>query len=279
MSLQPLFHSLHHWYYPPLVDDIMADLETTARGYLEHLDTFRPTKEFERSLDKKENKKNNKAGRMAKKARMSTASQIPWLESVELRRLTGAGMAPEWFLKTQDVWIHAMNHVSHLELASSMSPYIRQVVLYYLNSYHAFEEIKEMECIQFPTTFEKGWRGQEMYVYMIAEMWDASGGNTNFKFFENKKMWRNLLWAVCEVVMGWGGFNGWDWGGFSNVRTLSINVLSAQDFYRLSVCLLVFFIRSFVTCLGHYPSPMLLPPSSILPLVLSTVGSLAMGWG
>ncbi|KAH9035246.1 hypothetical protein EDB85DRAFT_2143898 [Lactarius pseudohatsudake] len=358
MSLQPLFHSLHHWYYPPLVDDVMADLETAARGYLERLDTFRPTKGFKRSLDKKENKKNDEAGRMAKKARMSAASQIPRLESVELRRLTGAGTAPEWFPKTQDVWIHAMNHVSHLELASSASPRrfslppihlfwggndenqriyyyhflvlrheirerprrdlpplttsewrsilgnsywkrqlpkrdspspdatfdpnvfwkyggplffgdqrsvdiasgrynittslpcrcdvqmtmvddadIRQVVLYYLNSYHAFEEIKEMERIQFPTTFEKGWRGQEMYVYMIAEMWDSSGGNTNFKFFENKKVWRNWLWAVREVVMGWVGFDGWDWGGFSNVRTLSINALSAQDFYRLSAFL------------------------------------------
>ncbi|KAH9180273.1 hypothetical protein EDB89DRAFT_1900213 [Lactarius sanguifluus] len=336
MSLQPLFHSLHHWYYPLLMDDVMADLETAAHGYLECLDTFRPTKGFKRSLDKMENKKNNEAGRMAKKARMSAASQIAWLESVELRCLTDAGTTPEWFLKTQDVWIHAMNHVSHLELASSVSPRqfslppihlfwggddenqriyyyhflilhyeirewptrdllplttsewrsilgnsywkrqlpkqdslspngtfdpnvfwkyggplffgnqrsvdvasgcynittslpchcnvqmtmvddtdICQVILYYLNSYHAFEEIKEMERIQFLATFEKEWRGQEMYVYMIVEMWDSSGGNTNFKFFENKKVWRNWLWVVHKVIMGWDGFDGWDWGCLS----------------------------------------------------------------
>ncbi|KAH9035442.1 hypothetical protein EDB83DRAFT_2318742 [Lactarius deliciosus] len=306
MSLQPLFYSLHHWYYLLLMDDVMVDLETAACGYLECLDTFRPTNGFKCSLDKMENKKNDKAGHMAKKARMSAASQIPQLETVELRCLTDVGMAPEWFPKTQDVWIHAMNHISHLELASSVSPCwfslppihlfwggndenqriyyyhflilrheiwerpmcdlpplttskwsmgpsffgdqrsmdvasgcynittslpchcdiqmtmvddtdICQVVLYYLNLYHVFEEVKEMERIQFPATFEKRWRGQEMYVYMIVEMWDSSGGNTNFKFFENKKVWRNWLWAVCEVVMGWDGFDGWDWGGFSNV--------------------------------------------------------------
>ncbi|KAI9443054.1 hypothetical protein H4582DRAFT_2072125 [Lactarius indigo] len=337
MSLQPLFHSLHQWYYPPLVDDVMANLETAARGYLKCLDTFRPTKGFKRTLDKIENKKNDEARCMAKKARMSMTSQIPRLESVELRCLTDAGAAPEWFLKAQDVWLHAMSHVSHLELASSASPRrfyippihlfwggneenqriyyyhfhilrheirewpmrdlpplttsewrsilgnsywkrqlpnrdspspdetfdpnvfwkyggplffgdqqsadvaagrykittslpchcdvqmtmvddtnIRQVVLYYLNSYHAFEEVKEMERIQFPATFEKRWKDQEMFIYMIVEMWDAAGGGTNFKFFDNKEVWRNWLWAVCEVAMGWDGVDSWDWGGFSN---------------------------------------------------------------
>ncbi|KAH9068123.1 hypothetical protein EDB83DRAFT_2314655 [Lactarius deliciosus] len=178
----PLFYSLHHWYYLPLMDDIMVDLETAACGYLKCLDTFRPTKGFKCSLDKMENKKNDEAGRMAKKARMSTASQIPWLETVELRCLTNAGMAPEWFPKTQDVWIHAMNHMTMVDDTD-----IHQVVLYYLNLYHAFEEVKEMEHIQFPATFEKWWRGQEMYVYMIVEMWDSSGGNTNFKFLRTRR--------------------------------------------------------------------------------------------
>ncbi len=40
MTLQPLVHSLHHWYYPPLVDDVVANLETSAHSYLERLDTF-----------------------------------------------------------------------------------------------------------------------------------------------------------------------------------------------------------------------------------------------
>lgn len=59
MSLQPLVHSLYHWYYPPSVNNIVEDLETAARGYLVRLDTFRPTKEFKRTLDKLENKKND----------------------------------------------------------------------------------------------------------------------------------------------------------------------------------------------------------------------------
>jgi hypothetical protein len=36
---------------------------------------------------------------------------------------------------------------------------IRQVVAYYLNLFHMYEEIKEMEHLQFPTTFEKRWAG------------------------------------------------------------------------------------------------------------------------
>ncbi|KAI9444327.1 hypothetical protein H4582DRAFT_2053995 [Lactarius indigo] len=275
MSLQPLFHSLHQWYYPPLMDDVMANLETAAHGYLEHLDTFRPMKGFKCTLDKIENKKNDKARHMAKKARMSTISQIPQLESVELRCLTNAGAAPEWFPKAQDVWIHAMSHVSHLELASSTSPcqfyfppihlfwggnkenqqiyYYHFLILHHKiwewpmhnllplttsewrsilgNSYWKRQlpnqdspspdetstpkcsgKVKEMEHIQFPATFEKQWKGQEMFIYMIVEMWDTAGGGTNFKFFDNKKVWRNWLWVVCEVAMGWDGFDSWDWG-------------------------------------------------------------------
>lgn len=56
MSFQALLHSLHHWYYPPLVRDVVTELETAARGYAERLDTFEPTKVFKRKLDKRENK-------------------------------------------------------------------------------------------------------------------------------------------------------------------------------------------------------------------------------
>lgn len=35
----------------------MTELETTAQGYAERLNTFEPTKEFKRKLDKLENKK------------------------------------------------------------------------------------------------------------------------------------------------------------------------------------------------------------------------------
>ncbi|KAF8271548.1 hypothetical protein EI94DRAFT_1698093 [Lactarius quietus] len=195
LSLQPLVHSLHHWYYPLLVDNVVADLEIAARSYLKCSDLFRPTREFKRKLDKVENKKNEEAGRRAKKARTESAKHTIQLNHSEIRRLSAAGAAPIWFPKTQEVWMSAMDHV----------------ILYYLNSYHVYEEVKEMECLQFKTTFEKRWGSQEMAVNHIAEMWDPSGGGTDFKFFHNKKVWRTWLWVVREVVMDWEGFDSWDW--------------------------------------------------------------------
>jgi hypothetical protein len=57
MSIQPLLHSLHLWYYPPHVTDVCANFELAARGYAEHLDTFIPTKGFKRMLDKMDNQR------------------------------------------------------------------------------------------------------------------------------------------------------------------------------------------------------------------------------
>ena len=59
MSLQPLVHSLYHWYYLPLVNDIVADLETATCAYLGRFNTFRPTKGLKRKSDKFKNKKND----------------------------------------------------------------------------------------------------------------------------------------------------------------------------------------------------------------------------
>jgi hypothetical protein len=47
---------------------------------------------------------------------------------------------------------------------------IRQVVAYYLNSFHTYEEIKEMERLQFPTTFKKRWASQRFEIDQIIEM-------------------------------------------------------------------------------------------------------------
>jgi hypothetical protein len=55
MTLEPLLHSLPHWYYPPHVEDI-ADFETAARGYAGRLDSFNATKSYKRCLDKVENR-------------------------------------------------------------------------------------------------------------------------------------------------------------------------------------------------------------------------------
>ncbi|KAH9171259.1 hypothetical protein EDB89DRAFT_1972868 [Lactarius sanguifluus] len=381
MSPLPLVHSLHHWYYPPLVQHIVADLETVARGYGERLDDFRPSKMLKRKLEKSENKANDEAGRRAKEARTSTALKVTQSSNLELRCLTDAGAAPVWFPKVPEVWTDAVGHVSHLDLASPTStrrfalppihlfwggneksqqlsyyhflllrleikhrhtrdvpalttrewrsilngtywklqwpkrdnpsqdatfdpsvfwkyggplffgdersvdvvagrhsptsalpcgcdvqmtsaddPDVRQVALYYLNSFHAIAEIKEMERLQFPAEFERRWRWQGSLVEQMVEMWDPSGGNNDFTFFHNKKVWRNWLWLVREVVMQWDGFDDWDWGYFSDVRRVRIKTLPEQDFYKLTIRLLSFFIHSFVSRLGYYPSPILNPP-------------------
>ncbi|KAF8264007.1 hypothetical protein EI94DRAFT_1806339 [Lactarius quietus] len=366
MSLQPPLHSLEHWYYPPLVQDIVMGLETTAQGYVRRLDIFKPMKMFKHKLEIVENKKKDENGHRVKRAKSIADSLVAQLNNQELRRLTDAGAAPDWFPGTQEVWMHAMNHVSHLDLASQKSPRrfalppihlfwgcepqnqhiyyyhylllfneikkhpkrdlptlttrewrsilgnsywkkqwpqnsenkpstfnpdmfwkygalsfsamsevpmlmqvvitpqakcLAVVVIYYLNSFHVYEEIKEMEHLQFPTTFEKRWAGLRLELNQIVEMWDPSGGGVNPDFFCNKKVWRSWVQAVREVVADWDGFEHWDWGHFSNVRNMGLNKLLGPDFEKFTVCLLAFFIHLFVQCLGYYPSPLLCPPT------------------
>ena len=40
MSIQPLVHSLHLWYYPPYVMDVCTDFKLAACGYVKCLDTL-----------------------------------------------------------------------------------------------------------------------------------------------------------------------------------------------------------------------------------------------
>jgi hypothetical protein len=154
----------------------------------------------------------------------------------------------------------------NIQMTTADDEDICQVTLFYLNSFHVNEEIKAMECLQFEDTFESRWRCQEMSVNHLVEMWDPSAGCTDFKFFNNKKLWRDWLRTVRNVVQDWDSFNDWNWGGTSNVKTLGINMLPHQDFQRLSVCLLAFYIHSFVSRLGFYPSALLLPPILAVPL-------------
>ena len=78
---------------------------------------------------------------------------------------------------------------------------VHQVALYYLNLFHVIEEIKEMECIQFPSKFEQRWKYQGPLVELMAEMWDPCGGSHDYNFFHNKKAWRNWFRLMREVVM------------------------------------------------------------------------------
>jgi hypothetical protein len=96
-------------------------------------------------------------------------------------------------------------------------------------------------------------------------MWDLSGGScVNSEFFCNKKVWRGWVWAVCDLVVDWDGFDHWNWGNFLNVRTMGINKLSGPDLQKFTAYLLVFYIHSFVQHLGYYPLPLLLHPPTFM---------------
>ncbi|KAF8257094.1 hypothetical protein EI94DRAFT_1709621 [Lactarius quietus] len=254
LSLQPLVHSLHHWYYPPLVDNVVADLEIAARSYLKRSDLFRPTREFKHKLDKVENKKNEEENQrifyfhfllLRREIREQCTRDLPSLTTSKWRSILGntywkkcwpsrdnpsldTTFEPNLFWKHGgplffgDTWsvdvaagLHDPSSLlpcrCDVQITTADDPEIHQVILYCLNSYHVYEEVKEMEHLQFKTTFEKRWGSQEMAVNHITEMWDPSGGGTDFKFFHNKKAWRTWLWAVREVVMDWEGFDSWDW--------------------------------------------------------------------
>ncbi len=121
-----------------------------------------------------------------------------------------------------------------------------------------------MERIQFPITSEKRWKRQILSVAMIAEVWNPKGGEINPDFSHDSNVWRSWVWAVRDVVRDCDGFDQWEWGSFSAARMPGITDLSMQDFHRFTVRLLAFFIHSFVTRLGYYPSPLL------RPLILAT---------
>ena len=152
-----------------------------------------------------------------------------------------------------------------VQMTTANDEAVHQVTLFYLNLFHVHEEIKAMERLQFKDTFVSRWGNQDILVTHLVEMWDPSAGCTDFKFFSNKKLWRDWLRTLCSVVQDWDGFDSWYWGTFSNVKTLGINSLSLEDFQRLSVRLLAFYIHSFISCLGIYPSPLLCPPTLAVP--------------
>ncbi|KAH9161037.1 hypothetical protein EDB89DRAFT_2032599 [Lactarius sanguifluus] len=308
MSLQPLLHSLHHWYYPPL---------TAARASIRR-------RRVKRKLERKENKMNDEAGRRAKRAKADMDSLL--INNPELRRLTDAGAVPDCHLDLASqksprrfalppvhlFWggetpepthlllplpppLHEIRNRPERDLPGLTTQEWRSILgnTYWKKQWprhdgnnplafdpnvfwkyggsllfgdvrsaditagrynptsllscrcDVYEEIREIERLQFPTTFEKRWRSQYLELNQILEMWDPSGGCS--------KVWRSWVQAVRDLVV--------DWDGFEQVRTMEIDNLSGSDFHKFTIRLLAFFIHSFVTRLGYYPSPLLCPPT------------------
>jgi hypothetical protein len=139
---------------------------------------------------------------------------------------------------------------------------VHQTILYHLNMDHAVAEIKAMDRLQFPSDYEQRWnQGRMSAIHSMMDMWGpVRDGGMQPEFFADKKAWRAWLQVAHEVVMDWDGFDTWDWDGFTDARTIGINGLLKADFYKFALCLIVFFMRTFITRLGYYPSPMLYPP-------------------
>ncbi|KAN0127818.1 hypothetical protein V8E53_014374 [Lactarius tabidus] len=171
MLPQPLLHSLHHWYYPPLVHGFVTKLESTSRGYVDRLDTYNLTKVLKHKLEKRDNKMSDEAGHMAKKAKVHIASQIGPSNNQELRHLTDAGAVPDWFPEIQQVWKQAMNHIDHNDLAPQTShcffvlPPIHlfwggqspNQHIYYFHYLLLFNEIKKWRFILGNTYWKTKW--------------------------------------------------------------------------------------------------------------------------
>lgn len=139
----------------------------------------------------------------------------------------------------------------------------RQTILYHLNMDHASAEIKEMDRLQFPLDYERRWQhGRLSAILDMTDMWGPTReGGVNPGFFEDKKAWINWLRAARIIIMDWDGFDNWNWDSFKDVRNMGINKkLSKSSFRMLTVRILAFFINTFITRLGYYPSPMLCPP-------------------
>jgi predicted small metal-binding protein len=150
-----------------------------------------------------------------------------------------------------------------VQMDSADDDEVRQTVLYHLNMEHAAAEIREMDRLQFPLDYKERWmRGRRTAIEDMTDMWNPIRNSAvNSLFFADKKSWRAWLQAVRTVVMDWDSFDDWDWEGFTDVRNMGFKQLSFEDFRSITVRILIFFIRSFVTRLGYFPSPMLCPPT------------------
>lgn len=58
-----------------------------------------------------------------------------------------------------------------VQMATADETDVREVALFHLNSFHIYEEVRQMEHILFPTTFESRWKLQVDFIFQIAELW------------------------------------------------------------------------------------------------------------
>ena len=77
MSIQPLVHSLHLWYYPPCVTDVCTDFKLAACGYAKCLDTLIPTKGFKHMLDKQDNQRADEGMSIFFQSVLAIAHKVP----------------------------------------------------------------------------------------------------------------------------------------------------------------------------------------------------------
>jgi hypothetical protein len=119
----------------------------------------------------------------------------------ELRRLTDAGVVPDWFLEIQEVWTQAVNHISHLNLAAQESS--RRFVLppihlfwggepqnqriYYYHYLLLFNEIKNRPERDLPALTTQEWRSILGNTYW-KKQWPRDGNNPST--FDPNLFWK-----------------------------------------------------------------------------------------
>jgi hypothetical protein len=132
---------------------------------------------------------------------MAMASLAASSNNQELRRLTDAGVVPDWFPEIQEVWTQAVNHVSHLNLAAQESS--RRFVLppihlfwggepqnqriYYYHYLLLFNEIKNRPERNLLALTTQEWRSILGNTYW-KKQWPRDGNNPSM--FDPNLFWK-----------------------------------------------------------------------------------------
>ncbi|KAH8976535.1 hypothetical protein EDB86DRAFT_3095863 [Lactarius hatsudake] len=134
-------------------------------------------------------------------------------------------------------------------------PDVRQAALYHLTRQHLYEEMKEMECLQFPDNPDNRWLFKFPRTSSFVRLFSPSYHTYVDPHFHDNERWVAWAFGLHDIVMEWDGFDRWDWDGLLDVESLkSLSMLSicSYDLHRLIIHLLAFLIHSFVMHLGYY---------------------------